>query len=92
MTGLHLMLGLLRGDADADADAGPGRARVEPPAPGLADIEKLAETTTAAGVRVDGRRRGQQRALPPEIELSAYRIVQEAVTNVVRHAEVGACR
>ncbi|MFJ8945179.1 sensor histidine kinase [Streptomyces sp. NPDC102395] len=62
------------------------------PAPGLADVEQLAATTTDAGVRVDLRRSGEQRALPAEIELSAYRIVQEALTNVVRHAGAGRCR
>ncbi|MEU0060175.1 sensor histidine kinase [Streptomyces sp. NPDC006334] len=62
------------------------------PAPGLADVEQLAATTADAGVRVDLRRTGEQRALPAEIELSAYRIVQEALTNVVRHAGAGRCR
>ncbi|MFF3741173.1 sensor histidine kinase [Streptomyces sp. NPDC002566] len=62
------------------------------PAPGLADVEQLAATTADAGVRVDLRRSGAQRALPAEIELSAYRIVQEALTNVVRHAGAGRCR
>ncbi|MGW3045316.1 sensor histidine kinase [Kitasatospora sp. NPDC001159] len=58
---------------------------------GLADLDRLAETTTAAGVRVRVRREGQQAPLPPEIDLSAFRIIQESVTNVVRHAEVGDC-
>ncbi|MFJ1732707.1 sensor histidine kinase [Streptomyces sp. NPDC088254] len=62
------------------------------PAPGLADVEQLAATTTDAGVRVDLCRSGEQRVLPAEIELSAYRIVQEALTNVVRHAGAGRCR
>ncbi|MER5716498.1 sensor histidine kinase [Streptomyces sp. NPDC002132] len=62
------------------------------PAPGLADVEQLAATTADAGVRVDLHRTGEQRALPAEIELSAYRIVQEALTNVVRHAGAGRCR
>jgi signal transduction histidine kinase len=86
LTGLHLMLGALRDTATADS------GRPAAPMPGLADIERLAEATTAAGVRVDVRWLGERRALPPEIELSAYRIVQEAVTNVVRHAGVRACR
>ncbi|MEU8173698.1 histidine kinase [Microbispora hainanensis] len=59
---------------------------------GLADVDRLAATTTQAGVRVDVRRRGEPRPLPPEIDVSAYRIVQEAVTNVVRHAGTASCR
>jgi len=38
------------------------------------------------------RWRGERRPLPPEIDLSAYRIVQESVTNVVRHAGTRSCR
>ncbi|WP_262063642.1 sensor histidine kinase [Streptomyces sp. STR69] len=59
---------------------------------GLGDIDRLAATTTAAGVRVEVRRRGEPRQLPPDIDLSAFRIVQESVTNVVRHAGTRACR
>lgn len=62
------------------------------PALGLADVDRLAATTTAAGVRVDVRWHGEPRALPPEIDISAYRIIQEAVTNVVRHAGTPSCR
>ena len=62
------------------------------PAPGLADIERLAVATADAGVRVDVRWAGERRRLPADIDLSAYRIVQEAVTNVVRHADTGHCR
>ncbi|WP_037808134.1 sensor histidine kinase [Streptomyces sp. NRRL F-2580] len=63
-----------------------------PPAPGLADVERLAASTAAAGVLVDVRRTGDARPLPPDIDLSAYRIVQEALTNVVRHAGAGHCQ
>ncbi|MCX4695084.1 sensor histidine kinase [Streptomyces sp. NBC_01408] len=62
------------------------------PSPGLADVERLAAATADAGVRVDVHRSGEQRALPADIDLSAYRIVQEALTNVVRHARTGRCR
>ncbi|MET7528465.1 sensor histidine kinase [Streptomyces goshikiensis] len=62
------------------------------PSPGLADVEQLAAATADAGVRVDVRRSGQERPLPADIDLSAYRIVQEALTNVVRHAGTGRCR
>ncbi|MEW1847346.1 histidine kinase [Nonomuraea angiospora] len=66
---------------------GPGLA----PA-GLNDLERLAATTMAAGVQVQVRWRGVRRRLPPEIDMSAYRIVQEAVTNVTRHAEHPSCQ
>ena len=61
------------------------------PAPGLADLERLAAATADAGVHVDVHRRGNQRPLPTEIDLSAYRVVQEALTNVVRHAGTSRC-
>ncbi|MGW6499800.1 histidine kinase [Nonomuraea angiospora] len=69
------------------APLGPGLA----PA-GLNDLERLAATTMAAGVQVQVRWRGVRRRLPPEIDMSAYRIVQEAVTNVTRHAEHPSCQ
>jgi signal transduction histidine kinase len=56
------------------------------PAPGLNDIPALATQTAAAGVTVDVRIEGQARVLPPTEDLSAYRIAQEALTNVVRHS------
>src|SRR5262249_25148912 len=62
------------------------------PVPGLADVDRLAADTTAAGVCVDVRWQGQRRPLPPDIDLSAYRIIQESVTNVVRHAGTRSCQ
>ncbi|MET9613896.1 sensor histidine kinase [Kitasatospora indigofera] len=62
------------------------------PAPGLADVERLAAATATAGVRVEVCWGGERRPLPADIELSAFRIAQEAVTNVVRHAGTGHCR
>ncbi|UNO38399.1 sensor histidine kinase [Streptomyces sp. MST-110588] len=70
---------------------GPKRSPLTP-SPGLADVERLAATTADAGVRVEVCRSGEQRAVPADIDLSAYRIVQEALTNVVRHAGTGHCR
>jgi signal transduction histidine kinase len=64
------------------------------PVPGLADIDRLAATALDAGVRVevDVDWRGSREPLPADIDLSAFRIVQEAVTNVVRHARTDQCR
>ena len=62
------------------------------PAPGLGDLDRLLSRTASAGVRVDVTRCGQARELPASIDLSAYRIVQEALTNVVKHARTSSCR
>jgi signal transduction histidine kinase len=64
------------------------------PAPGLADLDRLAATALDAGVRVevDMDWRGSREPLPADIDLAAFRIVQEAVTNVVRHARTDRCR
>jgi signal transduction histidine kinase len=62
------------------------------PAPGLADLDRLLSRTASAGVRVDVARGGQPRDLPASIDLSAYRIVQEALTNVVKHARTSSCQ
>ncbi|WP_330240600.1 sensor histidine kinase [Streptomyces sp. NBC_00525] len=86
LSGLRRMLGALRESAPGEEEAPRG------PAEGLADVGRLAEATTAAGVRVEVEWRGERRALPPELELSAFRVIQESVTNVVRHAGTDACR
>jgi signal transduction histidine kinase len=62
------------------------------PAPGLADLDRLLASAADAGLAVDMRVTGERRALPMEIELSAYRIVQESLTNVIRHAGTDRCR
>jgi signal transduction histidine kinase len=73
--------------------AGPGSEQAPlGPAPGLADIEQLAAMTTDAGVQVEVDWRGSREPLPADIDLSAFRIIQEAVTNVVRHAGTGHCQ
>jgi len=84
MDEMRRMLGVLRlGDA---ADIA-GRA----PQPGIADIDALVEETRRAGVDVVLRMDDVPAALPPGVDLSAYRIVQEALTNVLRHAGPAHC-
>jgi signal transduction histidine kinase len=85
----------LRHTLGASLRPGPGPGPVPAPldlAPGLADIARLAATAMGAGVRVDVRWRGDRRPLPADIDLSAFRIIQEAVTNVIRHARTGHCQ
>lgn len=89
LLGLQRMLGALR-RAEPD-DAMPGAAPLAP-AGSLADVPRLAARTAGAGVRVHVTWQGERRPLPPEIELSAFRIIQESVTNVVRHSGARTCR
>ncbi|MFF1724802.1 sensor histidine kinase [Streptomyces sviceus] len=77
-TEMRRLLGVLRTE-----DATPALA----PAPGLADLDRLLASTAEAGVQVELVITGSPRALPAGIDTSAYRIVQEALTNVVKHAE-----
>ncbi|MEU4835161.1 sensor histidine kinase [Streptosporangium sp. NPDC023615] len=67
----------------------PGGAPESTPLPGLADLPSLAHRAAEAGVRVDLSVSG---TVPDSMELSVYRIVQEAITNVVRHAAPAHCR
>ena len=74
----------------APAGARPAAAVPLAPAPGLAGLDKLVARTCGAGVRVTVELSGQPRPAPAGVDLSAYRIIQEALTNVVRHAGTGA--
>jgi signal transduction histidine kinase len=67
----------LRTDGDEDARY---------PVPGLADLDDLLAQVRAAGLPVRFTVQGQARSLPPGTQLAAYRIVQEALTNVRKHA------
>ena len=82
------------GGSGASAGRGAGSGEGAPlfPAPGLADLDRLVSRTSGAGVLVDVKRLGQPRDLPASIDLSAYRIVQEALTNVVKHAQTSSCQ
>ena len=78
---MRRLLGILRGD-DHDTRLAPQ--------PGIAEIEGLAEQVRAAGLPVEVVVEGEPRPLPPGADLAAYRVVQEALTNALKHA--GAAR
>ncbi|HWY90417.1 MAG TPA: sensor histidine kinase, partial [Solirubrobacteraceae bacterium] len=56
------------------------------PQPGLADIEDLISRTCAAGLQAEVRVEGEAARVSPSLDLCAYRIVQEALTNAIKHA------
>jgi len=62
------------------------------PHPRLADLELLAERVRQAGLPVELQVEGEPAALPPGVDLSGYRIVQEALTNALRHAMPASAR
>jgi signal transduction histidine kinase len=62
------------------------------PQPGLGDIERLVDQVREAGVPVVLSVEGERSPLPPGMDLAAYRIVQEALTNTVKHAGKAAAR
>jgi signal transduction histidine kinase len=90
LSGLRRMMTGLRHAESEFLGPGPGQAPLGP-APGLADIERLAAMTLDAGVQAEVEWLGRREPLPADIDLSAFRIIQEAVTNVVRHAGTDRC-
>jgi signal transduction histidine kinase len=76
---MHRMLGVLRLDNAAE------EAEREPQ-PGVRDLQRLIDRAGSAGISATLVVDGEPRPLPPGVDLSAYRIVQEALTNVIRHA------
>ncbi|GLL04574.1 sensor histidine kinase [Dactylosporangium matsuzakiense] len=88
LAGLRRAVGALRGKETSDGHHAP----LLEPLPGLADLDRLVAVTADAGVTVELHWQGARRPLPSDLDLAAFRIIQEAVTNVVRHAGTDACR
>jgi signal transduction histidine kinase len=78
---LRHLLGVLRPEADGEALG---------PQPGLAEVPRLVDQFRAAGLDVALTMDGASADLPARVDLSAYRIVQEALTNALKHAGPGA--
>ena len=85
LTDMRRMLGIL-GRASPAGGAGEGGGENLAPMPGLDRLGELLERVRAAGTPVELSVTGERRPLDPGVELSAYRIIQEALTNAMRHA------
>jgi signal transduction histidine kinase len=84
LSDMRRLLAVLR---DTDSDAGDGRAA---PQPSLANLDRLVEQVRRAGLPIELSITGEPGPVPPGVDLSAYRIVQESLTNVMKHSGGGA--
>ena len=81
LTELRRLLGVLRGPADVD-----GRTPARSPSPSIGSLDEVLVQVRQAGIAVDLRVEGSPSRLAPGVDLTAYRIVQEALTNTVKHS------
>jgi signal transduction histidine kinase len=86
---LRLTVGLLR-EPGAPEPGGPAPAAPAEPLPGLGRLEELIRSFAGAGLRVTREVTGQARPLPAAVELTAYRVIQESLTNARKHADCDA--
>ncbi|MGW3245389.1 sensor histidine kinase [Streptomyces sp. NPDC001070] len=95
MTDLRHLLGLLapsQNGEDAEREPGgpgDGGGEVPAPQPGLDRLGALVDRVSFAGLPVEVRVSGEPRPLPQGIDVTAYRIIQEALTNALRHGDGG---
>jgi signal transduction histidine kinase len=80
LTELRRLLGVLRGPAEVS-----GRAATAP-APSISALDEVLGPVRQAGIQVNLRVEGRPSKLPAGVDLTAYRIVQEALTNIVKHS------
>ncbi|GAA5149158.1 sensor histidine kinase [Pseudonocardia eucalypti] len=85
---MRRLLDVLRVDPDADADPDADYR----PRPGLSDLDLLVDRTRKAGLPVDVVVTGRPRELSPGPDLCAYRVAQESLTNILKHAGPAAAR
>jgi signal transduction histidine kinase len=83
LTEMRRMLGVLRASGDVATLA---------PQPGMQHIEKLVDQARRAGLTVELQVVGEPQQLPTGLDLSAYRIVQEGLTNVLKHGDQAKAR
>ncbi|NEE00370.1 sensor histidine kinase [Phytoactinopolyspora halotolerans] len=92
ITELRGLLGVLRDDGREDRDGREGDAAADAerdrggPSPGLAQLSGLVDKARSTGLQVDYRVFGEPHPMSAAVELTAYRVVQEALTNTVKHA------
>lgn len=92
MTDLRHLLGLLapsQSGEDTDEDTPADAVTDLSPQPGLDRLGQLVDRVSFAGLPVEVRISGESRPLPQGIDVTAYRIVQEALTNALRHGDGG---
>ncbi len=84
VTELHRLLGFLRRDDEIDPDGLSPEAM--DPSPGLHRLPELRTQVASAGLALDLEIEGDERSLPASVDLNAYRILQEALTNCLKYA------
>jgi len=89
---LRRLLDVLSDSRAEDRDQETAERMPDAPQPSIAALDQLAAAVRAAGLDISLAVGGEVRPLPPGLELSVYRIAQEALTNVLKHAQASMAR